>query len=68
MSAAKIPSIRARMRAQEILALELAGPVEAPGKPAKGRRQARKTDKVLRRTGDAARRIMRTFSADIVAG
>jgi hypothetical protein len=68
MSAAKIPAIRDRMRAQEILTLELAGPVEPSTSSAESHRRSRPTSEVLRRTGDVARRVMRTWSADIVAG
>lgn len=68
MSAAKIPAIRDRMRAQEILTLELAGPVRTSTRPADSPRPIRKTPAILRRTSDAARHVMRAWSADIVAG
>jgi hypothetical protein len=73
MSAAKIPSIRNRMREQEILAFELAGPVEATKGTASRRQQPQgsqrletarpgTTSSVLRRTGEVARRVMHSLA------
>jgi hypothetical protein len=58
MSAAKIPCIRAQMRAQEILALELAGP--AQGRKVSFRRSTdrRVVPSLLGRTSRAARQLI----------
>ena len=63
MSAAKIPSIRAQMRAQEILALELAGPVreqKASVRHVSDRpwTDRRRVTSLLGRTGRVARQLV----------
>lgn len=68
MSAAKIPSIRNRMREQEILAFELAGPVGATKGVTSRRQQPQGYRRpgpglsALRRTGKFAQRVMHSLA------
>jgi hypothetical protein len=61
MSAAKIPSIRDRMREQDIQTLELAGPPATGATHVEGRQQG-STLSMLRRTGKVARRVIDTLT------
>jgi hypothetical protein len=68
MSAAKIPSIRNRMREQEILAFELTGPVGAKKdvtlrrQQPQGYRRPGTRLSALRRTGKFAQRVMHSLA------